>query len=474
MSILYSSTEKPASDEVNVLGNINPSVMYKIGFYIYFFGLGLNFTNMSVLSNAETYRTIIAFLLGTGFTLAFMTRGPARIQTDEYPYMKLMLNVWLFYSIYLTAITILRGSDIALTIYSGTPFYFMLLSMILAYRHIMAGYANSLFWTTLLFMAIQSTAINFYFARLTTVNYFESEFAFIEDIRYQIISSSSGIITTMALVNIMRSRQLILSYALLAAVMFIYVIAKTRGVLLGLTVLILYLVFMHTRRMRFLIRLSVIFFVSITVAYLVPLYTINFDIFEAWYNRIFTEDDSLSLFTLYTRLAEYKAQLNMLLTDVQSALFGFGYRQTMILDPYIWDQIAPDLDPTFYYMTRYVGAHSTWINSMFHGGFIFGLIPFITITSIVLIAIWQITLPRDERAKFDLYAIYPCALVCSAWLPANFAMMFGDRLGPAAFGPSLIYGVFAWEKYRNERRSAKYKVHTRTIDDRNLSGQLVP
>jgi hypothetical protein len=407
---------------------------------------------MTVLEDVYFYRIMIAVMSGLGFILAFGTCGPAQLDTKQYPLMTLMLKVWFVYSVYLTIITLARGGELGRTIYAGTVFYYMIMSMTLTFRHIQAGYDNKYFWQVLVIMAVLSTSVNFYFARFSSQTFDVSEFAFIEDMRSQIISGSNMIIVAVGLIGITKSKNVALSYTLFSMIMFIYIISKTRNILLGVLLLLIYAILVSEKRLLASTRLFVGLAIALLIAYIVPLYTINYDIYEAWFGRVFDDDEGFSLETFYTRLAEYRGQLNMLTEDFQSGLFGFGYLQTMIWDARTWDTFFSTLDPIYYYGTRYVGQHSTWINSIFHGGFIMGLVPTISAFAVAWIGLKQVFLPKEERSQLDLYGLFGTGVVIYMLIPSTFGMLYIDRLSTVSFAPALIFAVYGWEKFRNSRK----------------------
>ena len=183
------------------------------------------------------------------------------------------------------------------------------------------------------------------------------------------------------------------------------------------------------------------------MAYAVAYYARNIDLLDIWVGRFFTEDFSFQDETTLSRFAEYAAQLKMLVSDIQSGLFGFGYLKEMIWDGYVWDRLYPTSDPTYYYLSRGVGVHSTWINSLFVGGFIFGAIPTLTFLYCVYIAARQVFASTKSREALNEYYCIPTAMIMFMFGPAFTGFLFGERLGPALFGFCIVYAVYGWEQY---------------------------
>lgn len=431
---------------------IVPPIPYRIGLFLFYGSIGLSFSQIVLLENAFLYRAFIAIPSAFGFILAYGARGPSHVDMKQYPMITLMVKIWVIYATYLTIVTMFRSGDIGRTIYSGTVFYYMLLSMFLAYRHIEAGYKHEYLWQTLVAMAVLSTSISFYFARFNSEYFGQSDFSFIVDVRSQIISGSSMLIIAVGLVGVTRFRNLPLSYVLVCGIMLIFIISKTRNIILGVIVLSVYTLLVSDKRLSALIQLTSVATTALAIAYFLPLYMIDFDIIDAWFGRLFLEDESLSVETFYTRVGEYSAQFKMLTQDIQSSLFGFGYLETVILDPGWWDILFPTADPTYYYETRYFGQHSTWINSLFHGGFIMGTIPTITMAWVAGLGFRQALLKKRDRAKLDLYGLFGCGVVVYMMVPASFGMLYFDRISPVSIAPALIYGLYGWEKFKRQRK----------------------
>lgn len=437
-----------------------PSTLYLTGLLLFYGTLAFDFKSVAYGGNPIEIRAAIVSLSVLGFFIAFLSRGPVKIVHQDYPMMNLILRIWIFYPIYLTFITFFRSETLTSTIYLGAPFYFMIMSMTLAYRHIEANYKHDDFWRIFIFMAVVSALWTLYLGRSTSLSFDDGNFAFIEDVRYEIVSSTCTVLIAIGFMNYSRGKNIFTSLLFIFLTGSIYAISKTRGLLPGVVSLIIFAILVHERRISSAIRILFVTIAAFGIAIIIPLYVRNFDLLDVWRTRLFEVDGKFNDLTLNMRLAEYVAQFRLLLSDYQSGLFGFGYVKTIFWDAQIWDMINFDQDVSEYYSTGGVGLHSTWINSLFHGGFLFGMIPFLTITYVVIIAVRLVFLTSAERAQFGRYGIIACAAIVTIWLPANFGSLFGDRLGPVTIAPSMMFAIYEWERFNRSKRMKKVKEAT--------------
>lgn len=420
---------------------------YILGILVFYLSLGLAINSVYISDIAIIWKVLIISMSTVGFLLTLTVKTSDHIITISHTRTRILMRVWIFYAFYAIFITTIRSEELGRSIFYGSPYIYMVLAMIIAYRHIQTGFHPKYLFNSILIMAVLHSILTFYFARTLSVNFDEDEFGFIDDIRYQIISPGNSVLYCWALFYIAKNRNILVSSIFLISTIFIFAIAKTRGMIPAVSFSTLYIILISRQAFGSTLRIFFLMFIGPLVAYAIAYYARDIDLYDVWISRIFNESFSFQQETTLSRFAEYAAQIKLLVSDIQSGLFGFGYLKEMIWDGYIWDRLYPTLDPTYYYLSRGVGVHSTWINSLFVGGFIFGTIPTLTFLYCVYIAVRHCFMNTIGRENLNEYYYIPTAMIMFMFGPAFTGFLFGERLGPALFGFCIVYTVFGWEQY---------------------------
>ena len=428
------------------------SQAYKLGLSLMYIPFGFDFKDHGFIDNPEIIRTFIVTLAFMGFFLAISMRDGIHPSAYKSSSARLYFNLWCFFSVYIITITALR-SDISFDVIRyAAPFVFMVMSMFILLRHIEANYDPNIYWNNIIIAGVISMIWTFYFGRFTSTHFDEDEFAFIDDIRYTILSSTLLPLCGIGLYKLARGINVFRYSVLFSFIFFLFVISKTRGVLLGVISALIYVILISDKRGKAFLRLLGFILLAVFAAIIIPASTRNLDILQIWEGRLYSDDGNLNYLTYYTRLAEYLGQLRLLLSDAQSAVFGYGYMTNTYWDPYIFDMLFEPGANINYFSFYGTGVHSAWINALFQAGFIAGWIPTFTFLYVIWIGMRIIALPSTQRKNYDEWGLITICITMALFLPVTFASFFTDRIGPIIIGPTLLYAIFTWEKFKKNQQ----------------------
>lgn len=446
MNLQSDETAEPVS-RIPTDSIATPSIPYRIGIALFYVSFGFDFKDRGYIENPEVIRSVIVIGSLVGFFLALTARGGIDRQRQQSSHLNAVFGLWAFFAIYLVLITAFRSQELFDTIRFSAPFVYMMMSMFLIKRHIEAGYRADVYWAPIVAMCLVSLAWTFYFGRYASNSYNDEDlFAFVDGVKYTILSSALLPMFALTIFGLSRSKKIILHSLVLICITLLFTIAKSRGVLLGIFLVALYTILTSPNRLKVLVVTAVVSVVALSLAFIISEMVSNLDIIAVWKFRLFGLDDRFFDFTAYTRLAEYYGQINALLSDVQSAIFGYGYLQSFYWDERIFVELLAqgfieDFDKTYT-----PGGHSAWLTSLYQGGLLAGWIPFASMTYMTILAFRIALSDQWTRRNLSDWGGVAFGIFVILWLPGNLGTFFIDRILPMIIGAAMIQATH--EHYR--------------------------
>ena len=423
--------------------------LYRFALFLTFIPLGLDFKDRGYIDNSLTFQIIVVALFALGFFLSISANNMPLSTMLAHKRVIRFILLWSFFTAHIVLIAIIRGGDLFLTARVGVPYVMMIMSMLLAWRHMRSNVDPVTFFIPIIIASVISMFWTYYIGRFSSAYFSDDDFSFIEDIRYTILSAALPPLFGWSIYYISKNRRVVFYSIIMSFILFITLISKTRGTLLGELSAIPVILLISASRIRIALRLAVPIIIGAAVSILFPTFIRNYDVLSIWKIRFFGTDEMVVDETYQARLAEYWGQLNMLFSDVQSAIFGYGPIASTYNDARIIDNLNSFGVNIDYYSVGGVGVHSTWINSLFHGGLLIGWVPSLTATFIVAILLRVASLKKETRRQFPENGKIALMMSVPFLFPMSIASIFTDRIGPTIFGIATVWAIFEWTRFKS-------------------------
>ena len=428
------------------------SILYRRSLMLAFVSIAFDFKKYGDADNAiEIQLLIIAGFLFFS-TIAIMSRVTDRDHVQYLPRSQRYLLIWFFFFAYIATITFLRGIPPIQILRLGIPYIAMGIGMLLVYRHLQANYDPQILVRNMILCFTISVFWVAYIGRTEVSTDVDSVASFLEDVRFSIISPALTLLLAWCIYHISRNKMLLFNTFIILVCITLIFISKTRGLITGFAIVAPFVYLARSNRKIASFGITVPIAFGLLVASFVLLTYFDVDMFSLWQRRLIMTQDEIIDITLYMRIAEYLGQMQVLFSDPLNALFGMGLYYETYWDPEITDILERSLGVDIYYVSFGNGVHSTYINSLFHGGLIAGWIPTYGFGICLWIAARVIMLNSSDR---EAYGDRDKAVLCMAIMPLlsmSFATLFIHRVGSFAVGIVVIYSYIQWERWQQRRR----------------------
>ena len=348
------------------------SLTEKFFYFLYIFSFVFDFRGSEDGGSTIQFIFLVLSII-SAFTL-LVTKPTFQNDLDVSKQAKRMVLLWFFFLISSVLPLVYFSVPFSQYIRVVTPFMLFGISLLVTIKLYKRGCELDEILNPILWASIASLFWTpfYYFVMLDLT---------MEEVRHQIITPLFPIVFSYCLVKSILEKQFdFLSFFILIFAMGLFFLSLTRVYLLMIVVVTLLFLFLSSNAYRnILVRkgaLLVTFSICSFILLLPILEMFRAGIISAWVDRIFVVNTVLGFdVTFFTRIAEYKGQMQLLFDNNISPLIGRG-----IGSSYVWDETYFSLLSAVFHETAlediapWTTSHSLWVYSIYSGGLIFGLI----------------------------------------------------------------------------------------------------